>query len=150
DYLRRFPQFAARFQQQVELHRALADGSVATTMAPGREHAAGPRDDTLATQALEKPTPPVPSVAGYEVLSELGGGGVGVYYKARQTNLNRLVALKMILSGAHASPQELARFKAEAEAVARLQHPNIVQVFELGEQGGRPYFSLEFVGGGSL
>jgi serine/threonine-protein kinase len=75
---------------------------------------------------------------------------MGVVYKARQINLNRLVALKMILAGAHASPRALARFHAEAQAVASLQHPDIVQIHDVGEAGGLPYFSLEFVGDGSL
>ncbi len=91
-----------------------------------------------------------PVVAGYEVLGELGRGGMGVVYQARQIGLNRLVALKMILSGDHAGEAERARFKAEAEAAARLRHPNIVQIFEVGESAGRPFFSLEFVEGGSL
>jgi predicted Ser/Thr protein kinase len=90
------------------------------------------------------------NIPGYEVLGELGRGGMGVVYKARQIGLNRLVALKMILAGEHAGPQEKARFRLEAEAVARLQHPGIVQIYDIGEQEGRPYFSLEFVDGGSL
>ncbi len=93
---------------------------------------------------------PVPCVAGYQILSVLGRGGMGVVYKARQEKLNRLVALKMVLAGAHASPQQLNRFFIEAEAVARLQHPNIVQIYEVGEYDGLPFFSLEYVDGGTL
>jgi serine/threonine-protein kinase len=90
------------------------------------------------------------SVAGYDVLGVLGRGAMGVVYKARQRGLNRLVALKMILSGEHAGSNELMRFQAEAEAVAHLHHPNIVQIYEVGEEGGLPFFSLEFVDGSSL
>jgi serine/threonine-protein kinase len=75
---------------------------------------------------------------------------MGVVYQARHVGLNRLVALKMVLAGGHAGPDELARFRGEAEAVARLKHPNVVQVYDVGEAGGLPYFSLEFVEGGSL
>src|SRR5262249_48024041 len=87
-------------------------------------------------------------VPGYEVLEELGRGGMGVVYKARQLGLNRIVALKMIRGGSHAGPEELARFRVEAEALARLQHSNIVQVFEVGEHDGLPFFSLELCDGG--
>src|SRR5437764_11882959 len=88
------------------------------------------------------------SVPGYEILRELGRGGMGVVYLARQLDLNRLVALKMILSGEHAGAAERDRFRREAEAVAALQHPNIVQIFEVGETSGRPYLAFEYVGGG--
>jgi tetratricopeptide (TPR) repeat protein len=94
--------------------------------------------------------PSVETVAGYEILSELGRGAMGVVYQARQRSLKRLVALKMILAGGHAGAEELARFRREAEAVARLQHPNIVQIYEVGETNGRPFFSLEHVDGDSL
>lgn len=92
----------------------------------------------------------VPRLEGYEFLELIGFGGMGVVYKARQSALHRLVAVKMILGGPFSSGQDLDRFRFEAEAVARLQHPNIVQIFEIGEQDHRPYLVLEFVSGGSL
>lgn len=94
--------------------------------------------------------PRLPRIPGYDILSVLGRGGMGVVYRARQHGLNRIVAIKMILAGSHAGPQDLTRFRTEAEAVARLKHPNIVQIHEIGEHEGLPYFSLEFCEGGSL
>ena len=107
--------------------------------APGRR--AGPA--ALATAEL-------PQIPGYEVEAVLGRGGMGVVYRARHLRLNRPVALKMLLAGAYAGPEERERFQREAEAVAGLRHPNIVQVHDVGDLDGRPYFTMEFVEGGSL
>jgi WD40 repeat protein/serine/threonine protein kinase len=97
------------------------------------------------------PAPPAPAIVpGYEILGVLGHGGTGVVYQARQTALDRLVALKMIRAGEHAPPEQIARFHTEAQAVARLHHPNIVQIYEVGDCDGLPYLALEFMEGGSL
>src|SRR5262245_17749641 len=80
-----------------------------------------------------------PVIAGYEILAELGRGGMGVVYKARQTSANRLVALKLIRDGALASAQERARFRIEGEAAGRMRHPNIVEIYETGESAGRAF-----------
>ena len=96
------------------------------------------------------PTAPPPAMPGFEILHVLGKGGMGIVYLARQAGLNRLVALKMILAGAHAGSLERQRFRLEAEAVARLQHPGIVQVYQIGEHDGMPFLVLEYVPGGPL
>jgi serine/threonine protein kinase len=92
----------------------------------------------------------IEEIPGYELLGILGRGGMGIVFRARQVSLKRQVALKMILTGRHARPLDRARFQKEAESVARLQHPNIVQIYEVGHQNGLPYCSLEFVNAGSL
>jgi hypothetical protein len=107
-------------------------------------------DDTNAGPEPPGPAGAPPAIPGYEILGELGRGGMGVVYKARQVKLDRLVALKVIWGGARAEPSLLARFRLEAEALARLQHPNIVQVYDVGEQDSCPYLALEYVDAGSL
>ncbi len=92
---------------------------------------------------------PLPTIPGYEIIRVVDQGGMGVIFEARQVYLGRTVAIKMI-SGARLRPKLVARFRTEAEAAARLQHPNFVQVFEVGQVNGRPFFSMEFVAGGSL
>jgi hypothetical protein len=92
----------------------------------------------------------LPVIDGYEIGELLGRGGMGLVFKAKQTALKRHVALKLVVSGAHAGAEERARFRTEAEAVARLSHPGIVQIYDVGEQAGCPYLALEFVSGGSL
>jgi WD40 repeat protein/serine/threonine protein kinase len=147
EYLRRFPEYVAVLGPQLELHRAVAAGA-------SRRDSAAPAESTDEPTLVAGPSVagalPWPRVPGYEILDELGRGGMGVVYQARQVALDRVVALKMILAGSQAGPAERARFRAEAEAVARLQHPNIVQIHEVGEYQGMAYFSLEFCPEGSL
>ena len=102
------------------------------------------------SQAIYAPVPSSRWVAGYELLEELGRGGMSVVYKARQSRPDRVVALKMILAGEYTEPDRRARFLAEADAIGRLQHPHIVQIYEAGQHEGLPFLSLEFMAGGSL
>jgi serine/threonine protein kinase/Tfp pilus assembly protein PilF len=136
EYSLRFPHLEDRLRLQFEVHRAMQTGAVLAEMSGVEEPGQGETS--------------LPTLDGYEVLGELGRGAMGVVYKARQVALDRLVAVKMILAGPHAGPRERARFLTEGKAVARLQHPGIVQIHEVGEQDGRPFFCLELIRGGSL
>ncbi len=107
-------------------------------------------DSTASPLARMPPAAGVLQIPGYEVLEELGRGGMGIVYKARQQALDRPVALKMLLAGPFAAPQELERFHRETTALACLRHPSIVAVFDAGDVEGRPYFTMEFIEGGSL
>jgi WD40 repeat protein len=94
--------------------------------------------------------PALPEVPGYAVLEEVGRGGMGVVYKARQFRPSRILALKTVRAGGCYGDEHLRRFRVEAEALARVRHPNIAQVYEVGEAGGQPYYTLELCPGGSL
>jgi hypothetical protein len=149
EYLQRFPQYAAELPARLAAPgpcrnapgpspvSTLGDDAQAATPRPGARAAAGP-------------APGWPSVPGYDILGELGRGAIGVVYKAIQTDLKRVVALKMILAGPHAAPDVIARFRNEAEAIARLQHPNIVQIYGISSHNGLPYYSFEFCPNGTL
>jgi len=102
------------------------------------------------TPALLQESTALPQIPGYAVEALLGRGGMGVVFRARHLRLNRAVALKMALAGAYAGPHERERFQREAEAVAGLRHPNVVQIHDVGDSDGRPYFTMEYVEGGSL
>src|SRR5260370_23503780 len=107
-------------------------------------------------KAPERDNPPAtnpstwPKAPGYQVVAVLGRGGMGIVYKAWQERAHRLVALKVLRAGAGAGPQELARFRTEAEAIARMEHPNIVHLYDVGEHDGQPFFTLEYVEATSL
>jgi WD40 repeat protein/serine/threonine protein kinase len=152
EYIARFPQWAGQLRLHFQVHEAIdptcdergrrGEGKGASSEARGAS-----ADNNLLSRHVPWPAPLIP---GYEIEEEIGRGGMAVVYKAQQLALNRVVAVKVFMSADHAGPSETSRFRREAEMVAQLQHPHIVQVYEVGEQNGRPFFSMEYVAGGSL
>ena len=147
EYRRRFPGHEGLidsvFAEFVPRSKVVRGGDLETLARTGWD---GPRSGSAASP----PPDFLLNIPGVEILSELGRGGMGVVYKARQTRLNRLCALKIILPGEHNGAEFRARFLAEAETIARLRHPNVVQIYGLGDHDGRPYFEMEYIEGGSL
>jgi WD40 repeat protein/tRNA A-37 threonylcarbamoyl transferase component Bud32 len=139
------PELRETLRRRIDVLRAI--GPVLQPTVPDAGPRSGPTESPQVTFPGGRPPPEIP---GYEVLGELGRGGMGVVYKARQVKAHRVVALKMILSGAHAGASDLARFSREIETIAGLQHPNLVAVYEVGEHDGRPFYSMEYVEGGNL
>jgi len=146
EYLQRFPLHAEELKLQLELHRAVEAEPETIT------HAPEPGATLGGDRGMNSGGGPdgLPVIPGYDVLGVLGRGGMGVVYRAWQEALNRSVALKMVTAGVLASAQTLARFRVEAEAVARLQHPNIVAIHDVGQHAGAPFLVLELVEGRSL
>lgn len=109
-----------------------------------------PSNGGTADAPLSSEAAPLPQIPGYEVEAVVGRGGMGVVFRARQLRLNRLVAVKMALAGSYAGPSERERFVREAETAAKLRHPNIVAIYDVGEAGGQAYYTMEYVEGGTL
>jgi eukaryotic-like serine/threonine-protein kinase len=139
----RFPGFADRLCRQVELHKVFDAADVADT-----PHSTGRASSSEPDDAPELEGPFV--APGFRILGELGRGGMGTVYKAWQVRLKRIVALKVLHAGSYADSSAVERFQAEAEAAARIQHANIVQIYEIGEHEGMGYLVLEYAAGGGL
>ncbi len=144
EYLTRFAAFAEQLRPLFEVHHALRPEPTCRTPPP--------TGGGLDAKGFHVNLTPAawPVVPGYQILGILGEGGMGVVYRARHTNLNRVVALKTLRNGHKSGAAHRTRFRAEAQVVARLQHPNIVQVFEIGADDELPYFAMEYVEGSTL
>lgn len=142
EYRQAYPQFDSELVAQFEVHQAISDGILIDTR--HNKLSETQRDSLGQTSDVTE------SISGYELLREIGRGGFAIVYQARNKQLRRDVAIKMFQPGRIPSSKELGRFRSEATAVARLNHPNIVQIFEIGQWAGVPFLALEYVDGGTL
>jgi len=141
------PELLERVRREISAHRRVEEEIRAWF--PDESRQGTPGEHPLRVAAFGSPDV-APELPGYEIESPLGQGGMGLVYRAKHLRLNRSVAIKIMIDGARAGVHTLERFLREAEAVAGLQHPNIVQVHDMGESGGLTYFTMELVEGGSL
>lgn len=146
-FVERFPQFAEALRTQIDFHQAIQEPDLRSRECLEAEDspplAASDRaDQPRAASGLE--------LQGYEILEEIGRGGMGVVFKAHHRQLDRIVAVKMLLEGPFSNPSHARRFLTEAKASARLQHPGIVQIHEVGQHEGRPFLAFEYIDGGTL
>ncbi len=147
EYIGRFPTCSEAVIRQFAVDEAIRMGDDLTMASAGKPIFPTDRAPVHASSGTDSV---LPAIDGYELLDVLGRGGMGVVYKARDLRLGRTVAIKTIAEAQHATSDQLGRFLAEAEVVARLQHPHIIQIHAIGEHQERPYFSLEYAAGGSL
>ncbi|MGL6076264.1 MAG: protein kinase domain-containing protein [Fimbriiglobus sp.] len=128
--------------------RAVTMSSANHDALPSQNRTYNKRSDP--TDVSMQPLESVPFIPGFEMIAEVGRGGMGVVYKAREFTLNRLVAIKMVIADRRSSSEELIRFRLEAETAARVRHPNVAQVFESNAHAGRPFLVMEWIDGGTL
>jgi eukaryotic-like serine/threonine-protein kinase len=146
DYADRFPTLRRAVRELLEVHvNSYSDDATTRSSASAVYNTSLRVGDSTLTEPA-----PTPHIAGYELLDELGRGGMGVVYKARREGSDEILALKVILSGSHATETELKRFRKESQVISRLQHPNIVRVHQAGMHAGHAYFTLDYITGGNL
>ncbi len=145
EFIADYPHVSDEFRRQLDFHRGLGKELEVQPSSNSYETLSSFESAELELDGSLSKGPP-----GYEIIRELGRGGLGVVYLARDDRLNRLVALKMLLAGRFAADSLLKRLHLEAEATARLQHPNIVQIYDVGQYNGHPFLALEYISGGTL
>ena len=164
EYCERFPTVAERLERLLEVHRALDSGMPSFASVQQTVHASNDSSVSISPELTTRihpsptgereekhqPTAMLGRFGDYHLLNEIDRGGMGVVYRARQIQANRIVALKMILAGKFATKKELKRFYSEAEAAAKLDHPNIVPIYDIGEHDGHPFFTMAYVDGENL